>query len=417
VRKYRLKLCHRDLRARPAHSTPFVSDNDLLQQMGLIVGTLLQPGCQHGQPFTEVDKHVEEEIEDAVPDSASVAKPESPFSLGFAKSLDVGVNADEPLSIISLLLLHPLHWNCILSTSSSPLPPPTSSLYFKHRTSGYDCEVLFAKEFHSLRILLPRSDDEISSSIDFARSLSRLDLWDPHGGKSKVDFSKTADDRYILKQMSWAEAQSSIEFIPNYIKYVTEAHKQQKPTVLAKILGIYRIMQDGTKRDVMIMENLLYDRAVRQIFDLKGSVGRSYSSCTSTTRSSSAAGDVMYDEHLIEAMEASPFYVRDKSVLRDAIQNDTAFLAENGIVDYSLLLGIDEAKQELVVGVIDYIRTFTWDKWLEMHAKQLLLGCHNLPTVIWPESYQHRFSQAMDRYFFQDGSASRHTQYTHNIAL
>lgn len=29
-------------------------------------------------------------------------------------------------------------------------------------------------------------------------------------------------------------------------------------------------------------------------------------------------------------------------------------------MDYSLVVGVDRAKRELIVGVVDYIRTFTW---------------------------------------------------------
>jgi 1-phosphatidylinositol-3-phosphate 5-kinase len=29
-------------------------------------------------------------------------------------------------------------------------------------------------------------------------------------------------------------------------------------------------------------------------------------------------------------------------------------------MDYSLVVGVDSEKQELVVGIVDYIRTFTW---------------------------------------------------------
>ena len=46
-------------------------------------------------------------------------------------------------------------------------------------------------------------------------------------------------------------------------------------------------------------------------------------------------------------------------VLGKAIAHDTEFLAAKDVMDYSLLVGVDD-KQELVVGIIDYIRTFTW---------------------------------------------------------
>jgi 1-phosphatidylinositol-3-phosphate 5-kinase len=29
-------------------------------------------------------------------------------------------------------------------------------------------------------------------------------------------------------------------------------------------------------------------------------------------------------------------------------------------MDYSLVVGVDSEKRELVIGIVDYIRTFTW---------------------------------------------------------
>ena len=36
--------------------------------------------------------------------------------------------------------------------------------------------------------------------------------------------------------------------------------------------------------------------------------------------------------------------------------NDTLFLSIINVVDYSILVGMDEDKNELVVGIIDYMR-------------------------------------------------------------
>ena len=49
-------------------------------------------------------------------------------------------------------------------------------------------------------------------------------------------------------------------------------------------------------------------------------------------------------------------------------------------------LALPPCWQELVVGIIDYIRTFTWDKKLEMWIKSsnILGGSGNMPTVISP---------------------------------
>ena len=36
------------------------------------------------------------------------------------------------------------------------------------------------------------------------------------------------------------------------------------------------------------------------------------------------------------------------------------FLANLNVMDYSLVVGVDTENKELVVGVVDYIRPFTW---------------------------------------------------------
>lgn len=49
----------------------------------------------------------------------------------------------------------------------------------------------------------------------------------------------------------------------------------------------------------------------------------------------------------------------------------------------------------------DFIRTFTWDKKLEMYVKAsgILGGQGRMPTVVSPELYRTRFTEAMKRYF------------------
>ena len=102
--------------------------------------------------------------------------------------------------------------------------------------------------------------------------------------------------------------------------------------------------------------------------------------------------------------------------------NDSKFLADINVMDYSLVVGADSVKNELVVGIVgklclraqpddninnpygdaDYIRTYTWDKKLESWVKDsAFLGGANKgePTIIGPKQYRHRFLSAMERYF------------------
>ena len=39
------------------------------------------------------------------------------------------------------------------------------------------------------------------------------------------------------------------------------------------------------------------------------------------------------------------------------------------VMDYSLLVGVDEERHELVLGIIDFMRQYTWDKHLETWVK------------------------------------------------
>lgn len=48
---------------------------------------------------------------------------------------------------------------------------------------------------------------------------------------------------------------------------------------------------------------------------------------------------------------------------------DTSFLCTLNMMDYSLLCGIDADSGELVVGIIDYIRMYTFDKSMETFGK------------------------------------------------
>lgn len=53
-------------------------------------------------------------------------------------------------------------------------------------------------------------------------------------------------------------------------------------------------------------------------------------------------------------MYRSPLFIRthSKELLRGSLHNDTLFLVRLKVIDYSLLVGIDEDKHELVVGIV-----------------------------------------------------------------
>jgi 1-phosphatidylinositol-3-phosphate 5-kinase len=56
----------------------------------------------------------------------------------------------------------------------------------------------------------------------------------------------------------------------------------------------------------------------------------------------------------VTAAHLAPFYLREhsKRILRGALYNDSKFLADINVMDYSLVVGVDSANNELVVGIV-----------------------------------------------------------------
>ena len=82
------------------------------------------------------------------------------------------------------------------------------------------------------------------------------------------------------------------------------------------------------------------------------------------------------------------------------LNKDTQFLSDLFIMDYSLLVGIDHTRNELVVGIIDYLRKFTLNKRLEMFVKQTLTSAQGpTPTIIMPVDYRERLVEQMEKNF------------------
>jgi len=221
------------------------------------------------------------------------------------------------------------------------------------------------------------------------------------------------------------EIQSFLDLAPNYIAYTLKANHDNRPTAFCKVVGAFRIVfknaqtNAASKQDLLVMENLFYNRNVKRKFDLKGSERNRLISATEAEMTDC----VLLDENFMKIISENPLYIRGHSqtVLNEALNSDTEFLASQLVMDYSLLVGIDEETSQLIVGIIgnfeldstlladtdwisyvsDYIRTFTWDKRLETFVKSsgILGGQGKMPTVVSPELYRTRFCEAMNRYF------------------
>jgi len=312
------------------------------------------------------------------------------------------VTETEPSSIINYLHRSDAFREFLVRDKEEESGNPHLELQFTSDTAQFYSCSYFTKQFANLRNEIFRGEEE-----KFLQSLSSCRQWEARGGKSGLLFFKTKDERFILKQMSRFEFQSFSEFAPHYFKYIKQCLDTGTKTLLGKIVGVYKVgyksiaSGKGMKMELLIIENLFYKKTVEKSYDLKGSIRNRL-----VENEGKDQKQVLLDENLVRASCESPLYINssDKDLLVQAIKRDTAFLALHHMMDYSLLAGICRTSGELVVGIIDYIRTFTWDKKLETLVKSVKSsgvfgGPAKTPTVINPEFYRKRFTDAMDSYF------------------
>ena len=265
---------------------------------------------------------------------------------------------------------------------------------FQEGSAKMLCKVFYAEQFDAVRRKCGVSDRIVES-------LSRCLKWDSKGGKTKSVFLKTLDDRFVLKSLPSGETQTFLRFAPAYFQLMSECLFHDLPSVIAKMVGFYQIIIKNPLTGVdfnwylIVMENLFYDRSPTRIFDLKGSMRNR------RIQSTGEQNEVLLDENMVDFIYESPLFAREhsKKLLRASVWNDTLFLSRQNVMDYSLMIAIDEERRELVVGIIDIIRTYTWDKKLEFWFKG---GAGKArPTVTSPRDYKNRFREAMGRYVLQ----------------
>jgi len=269
---------------------------------------------------------------------------------------------------------------------------------FKDGASVMTCKVFYAEQFDALR-------RKCGVAERIVESLSRCLKWDSKGGKTKSVFLKTLDDRLVLKSLSPVETSAFLRFAPGYFSIMAEALFHDLPSVIAKMVGFFQVLIKNpitgvdVRLDLLVTENLFYDRSPTRIFDLKGSMRNR------KIESTGEQNEVLLDENMVEFISESPLFAREhsKKLLRASVWNDTLFLARQNVMDYSLMIAVDEDRKELVVGIIDCIRTYTWDKKLESWIKDrgFAGGGRNRPTVTSPKEYKNRFREAMARYILQ----------------
>eukprot|EP00468_Gymnochlora_sp_CCMP2014_P008136 CAMPEP_0167759206 /NCGR_PEP_ID=MMETSP0110_2-20121227/10893_1 /TAXON_ID=629695 /ORGANISM="Gymnochlora sp., Strain CCMP2014" /LENGTH=682 /DNA_ID=CAMNT_0007645563 /DNA_START=1648 /DNA_END=3696 /DNA_ORIENTATION=+ len=224
---------------------------------------------------------------------------------------------------------------------------------FSHQASGsvmplpshinlksFEFKVYAPKAFFHIRNVMGIKPEEFMLSICFNKYIEFIS-----NSKSGAFFYYSNDGKFLIKTVEKAEANCLTGMLFEY-----QNHLRDNPhTRLCRMYGLYRLSLGhslaglrGTKFYFIIMESVFYTaRFIHLIYDLKGSShGRAATEKDfkrQPTRNFTCT--VLKDNDLRESKQKIVLGDRAKD-MQVQIAKDAAFLAKQGIIDYSLLIGI-----------------------------------------------------------------------------
>jgi hypothetical protein len=233
------------------------------------------------------------------------------------------------------------------ASSSSASPPPCLE---EKKTMKYILYQYKPRNFQQTRLLYNISDE------DFIRSLCDSELcggWKECSGKSGSIFWYSSDRKYIMKSISQEEAGVMKRLSSSYIRYMG-SHPH---SLLCRIYGMYKITTTvaapsvirGSERPSRVRANVVqtmrfvimnnvFDGLTEggQKFDLKGTTeDRFVKSVTGT--------EVMKDLNFVSRMVTLPDTIAE--CLQEVIHEDCEFLGKHGIMDYSMIVGVQPSQK------------------------------------------------------------------------
>jgi len=144
-------------------------------------------------------------------------------------------------------------------------------------------------------------------------------------GHSDSSFIYSYDNRFIIKTLTTTEAQWLRKILPNYCEYL----KDHKTSLLTRYLGLFRL-SDAEKNHIhfTVIPNIFDAKHMNEVYDFKGS-----------TRMKKVEDP---DAPLLDNDVKRKFRIgqKKKEIFMAQLKRDVEFLAENNLMDYSLLVGV-----------------------------------------------------------------------------
>jgi hypothetical protein len=206
-----------------------------------------------------------------------------------------------------------------------------------------------------------------------------------------------------------ADAQGAGEEKPGNVDHEPDARNDKSSStpasefMAASGMSLSRVLPTGAGDSVDTgLSPLPSNAAITRGLSNGVAIGNAAPSTSGTLTAPEGNSLVLLDGDFMALTKGYPWPLTDesKTLLDSVLRADTEFLCSIEVVDYSLLVGIEQETGELVVGVIDYIRRFDFAKKLESRMKTMTALATNVePTVVQPERYMERLLQAVEKYF------------------
>lgn len=262
-------------------------------------------------------------------------------------------------------------------------------VFSKYRVTTY-----YPAEFHDLR------KKSCGDDFNFVRSLSRSIRMSNTGGKSGSPIFQTYDGKFTIKLINKHEM----------ALFVAEGHRffehfSKGATLMSIPYGLYKIYHNNSNTSVncFVMQNINnFASPLKTTFDIKGIAFKRFIVSTDGYTVDEPQDLVLLDQNFKEYTGGCPIQLEKNTIIhiKKNILRDLQFLSSINIVDYSLLLHIFPQHGIITLGLIDFLRPYTWDKQIETIGKKLAnIRTGQEPTIISPNEYKIRFLQFIDKIF------------------
>ncbi|CAJ0941881.1 unnamed protein product, partial [Mesorhabditis belari] len=185
---------------------------------------------------------------------------------------------------------------------------------------------------------------------DYLRSLTSIepdpdpDQVDRAGGSSR--FFVSYDKKFVIKSMDSEAVAELHSVMKEYHEYVVEKHGK---TLLPQYLGLYRLTVDGNETYLIVMRNVFGRKYnVHRKYDLKGST----ISRAASEKEKAKELPTLKDNDFLESNVKLRVPEEVRHQLLSMLEADTAWLAKQHLMDYSLLLGIHDVERAVAENAV-----------------------------------------------------------------